>query len=81
MAQYPHSQPYPGLAPPQLGVGGESYTPTTQVDPIRAPRQPAIRPNQQRSQQLLILSNFQCLKPKQLIYEIQTLRMDMTLDR
>ena len=46
MAQYPYSQPYPGLAPPQLGVGGQSYTPATQRDPIRAPKQPVICLNQ-----------------------------------
>ena len=47
MAQYPHPQPYPGLALTQLGLGGQSHTPATQVEPIRAPKQPKIRPKQQ----------------------------------
>ena len=47
MAQYPQPQPYPGLTPLQLGLGGQSYTPVTQQDPIRAPKQPEIHPKQQ----------------------------------
>ena len=47
MAQYPNPQPYPGLAPPQLGLRGQSYTPVTQRDPIRAPKQPEIHQKQQ----------------------------------
>ena len=47
MAQYPNPQPNPGLALPQLGLGGQSHTPATQGDPIRAPKQPEIHPKQQ----------------------------------
>ena len=47
MAQYLHPQPYPCLSLPQLDLGGEPHSPFTQGDPIRAPKQPAIRPNQQ----------------------------------
>ena len=43
MAQYPHPQPCPGLAP-QLGLGGQSHIPSTQGDPVRAPKQPEIHP-------------------------------------
>ena len=46
MAQYPHPQPCPGLAP-QLGLGGQSQIPATQGDPIRAPKQREIHPKQQ----------------------------------
>ena len=46
-AQYPHPQPYSGLALPQLGLGGQSYTPPMQEDPIGAPKLPEIRPIQQ----------------------------------
>ena len=57
MAQYPHPQPYPGLAPPQLGLGGQSYTPATQRDPIRAPKQPEIHPKQQTASLSTQVSN------------------------
>ena len=46
-AQYPHPQPYSGVALPQLGLGwggrGQSHAPATQGDPIVAPKQPKIR--------------------------------------
>ena len=35
--QYPYQQPYSGFALSQLGQGGQSQTPVTQDDPIRAP--------------------------------------------
>ena len=47
MAQYPNPQPNPGLALPQLGLGGQSHTPATQGDPIRAPKLSKIRLKQQ----------------------------------
>ena len=46
MAQYLHPQPYPGLAPSQLGLGGQSHTPVIQGNPIRAPKQTEIHPKQ-----------------------------------
>ena len=47
LAQYHHLQPYFCLSLPQLDLGGESHPPATQVDPIRAPKQPVICLNQQ----------------------------------
>ena len=47
MTQYHHLQLYSGLILPQLDLEAESHSPATQGDPIRAPKQPAIHPNQQ----------------------------------
>ena len=41
-AQYPHPEPYAGLALPQLGLGGKSYPPATQWNPSSDPKQPEI---------------------------------------
>ena len=47
MARYHHLQPYCCVSLPQLDLEGESHPPSTQGDPIRAPKQPVIHPNQQ----------------------------------
>ena len=41
-AQYLHPQHHSGLALSRLGLGGQSQTPATQEDPIRAVKQQAI---------------------------------------
>ena len=46
MAQYHYLQPYSCLSLPQLDLGREFHALATQGDPILAPKQPAIRPNQ-----------------------------------
>ena len=48
MAQYPHPQPYPGLAPPQLGLGGQSYTHRTSEVPGKGVDLGGRRLNKQR---------------------------------
>ena len=47
MDQYPHPQPYSGLALPDLGLGGQSHAPVTQEEPMKAPKQPEICSKQQ----------------------------------
>ena len=48
MTLHHHLQLYSGLSLPHLDLGGESDPLAAQGDPIRAPKQPEIRPKPKR---------------------------------